>query len=45
VRHRHNWLLACNAEHRMKPKIRQFEEWLVGQVAADPSLAAYREKG
>ncbi len=29
----------------MKPKIKRFEDWLVKQVAADPSLDAYREKG
>jgi LysR family glycine cleavage system transcriptional activator len=45
VQHRHNWLLACNAEHRMKPKIRRFEDWLVKQIAADPALEAYRDKG
>lgn len=45
VPHRHNWLFACHAEHRMKPKIRRFEDWLVKQVAIDPSLAAYRDKG
>ena len=45
VPHRHNWLFACNAEHRMKPKIKRFEDWLVKQIASDPSLDAYREKG
>ena len=45
VPHRHQWLFACNAEHRMKPKIRRFEDWLVRQVDADPSLDAYRDKG
>jgi LysR family transcriptional regulator, glycine cleavage system transcriptional activator len=45
VQHRHNWLFACNAEHRMKPKIKRFEDWLVKQIANDPSLEAYREKG
>lgn len=45
VPHRHNWLFACNAEHRAKPKIKRFEEWLVKQVAADPSLEIYRDKG
>lgn len=45
VQHRHNWLFACNAEHRMKPKIKRFEDWLVKQVAADPTLEAYRDKG
>lgn len=45
VQHRHNWLFACNGEHRMKPKIRRFEEWLARRVAADPALDAYREKG
>jgi LysR family glycine cleavage system transcriptional activator len=44
VPHRHNWLFACKGENRMKPKIRRFEEWLVKQVNADPSLDAYREK-
>lgn len=43
--HRHNWLFACNAEHRMKPKIKRFEDWLVRQIAADPALEPYREKG
>ncbi len=45
VPHRHNWLFACNAEHRMKTKIKRFEDWLVKQIAADPSLDAYRDKG
>ena len=45
VQHRHNWLFACNAEHRMKPKIKRFEDWLVKQIAADPALESYREKG
>jgi LysR family transcriptional regulator, glycine cleavage system transcriptional activator len=45
VPHRHQWLFACNAEHRMKPKIKRFEDWLVKQVAADPTLEPYREKG
>ena len=45
VPHRHQWLFACNAEHRMKPKIKRFEDWLVRQVDADPSLDAYRDKG
>lgn len=43
--HRHNWLFAARAEHRMKPKIKRFEDWLVKRIAADPSLDAYREKG
>ena len=45
VPHRHNWLFACNAEHRMKPKIKRFEDWLVKQISADAGLEAYREKG
>ena len=45
VQHRHNWLFACNSEHRMKPKIKRFEEWLVKQAASDPALDQYREKG
>jgi len=45
VPHRHQWQFACAAEHRMKPKIRRFEDWLIRQVAADPILERYREKG
>ena len=43
--HRHQWQFACAAEHRMKPKIRRFEDWLVKQINADPILERYREKG
>jgi LysR family transcriptional regulator, glycine cleavage system transcriptional activator len=42
VPHRHRWQFACRAEDKLKPKIKRFEEWLVKQVAADPSLSAYR---
>ena len=45
VPHRLQWLFACNAEHRMKPKIKRFEDWLVKQVNADPALEPYRDKG
>ena len=45
VPHRHQWQFACAAEHRMKPKIRRFEDWLIKQVSADPVLERYREKG
>ena len=45
VPHRHQWQFACNSENRMKPKIKRFEDWLVKQIAADPTLEAYREKG
>jgi LysR family transcriptional regulator, glycine cleavage system transcriptional activator len=45
VPHRHQWQFACNSEHRMKPKIKRFEDWLVKQIAADPTLEAYRERG
>jgi LysR family transcriptional regulator, glycine cleavage system transcriptional activator len=45
AQHRLQWLFACNAEHRMKPKIKRFEDWLVKQVNADPVLEAYRDKG
>jgi LysR family transcriptional regulator, glycine cleavage system transcriptional activator len=45
VPHRHNWLFACNGEHRMKPKIKRFEDWLLKQIAADSALEPYREKG
>ncbi len=45
VPHRHQWQFACNGENRMKPKIKRFEDWLVKQIAADPTLEPYREKG
>ena len=45
VPHRHQWQFACSSENRMKPKIKRFEDWLVKQVAADPTLEAYRERG
>jgi LysR family transcriptional regulator, glycine cleavage system transcriptional activator len=38
VPHRHQWYFACKAEDRRKPKIARFEEWLMKQVGADPSL-------
>ena len=40
VPHRHHWQFACNGEHRMKPKIKRFEDWLVKQIAADPDARA-----
>jgi LysR family glycine cleavage system transcriptional activator len=40
--HRHSWQFCCSASHRLKPKIRRFESWLLEQVAADPGLAPYR---
>jgi LysR family transcriptional regulator, glycine cleavage system transcriptional activator len=45
VPHNHHWQFACNGENRMKPKIKRFEDWLVKQVASDPSMEAYRERG
>ena len=45
VAHRHQWYFACAAEHRKKPKVRRFEEWLLKQVAADPALSNYRNFG
>jgi LysR family transcriptional regulator, glycine cleavage system transcriptional activator len=42
VKHRHNWFFVCKQEDRNKPKIKRFEEWLLKQVAADPSLEPYR---
>lgn len=40
--HRHAWQFVCSSTHRLKPKIRRFEEWLVGQIEADPRLSPYR---
>jgi len=45
VPHRHSWLFACTAENRAKPKIKRFEDWLIKQIAADPALEPYRDKG
>lgn len=45
VPNRHTWLFACKGEDRMKPKIKRFEDWLVKQIAADPALELYRERG
>jgi LysR family glycine cleavage system transcriptional activator len=45
VPHRHGWHFVCHEESRLKPKIKRFEDWLVRQVAADPVLAPYRDKG
>jgi len=42
VPHRHQWLFVCHGEHRMKTKIKRFEDWLVKQVSLDPDLAPYR---
>ncbi len=42
VPHRYDWVFCCEASHRLKPKIRRFENWLVEQVAADESLEPYR---
>ncbi len=42
VPHRHSWVFCCEASHRLKPKIRRFENWLVEQVAADRDLDPYR---
>ncbi|MFN0194313.1 MAG: LysR substrate-binding domain-containing protein [Aestuariivirga sp.] len=44
VPHRHQWLFAAKGEHKLKPKIRRFEDWLVKQVANDPTLEPYRIK-
>jgi hypothetical protein len=42
VPHRHNWVFCCETTHRLKPKIKRFENWLLEQVAADRALDAYR---
>jgi LysR family glycine cleavage system transcriptional activator len=42
VPHRHSWQFCCEAAHRLKPKIKRFESWLLEQVAADPTLSQYR---
>ena len=45
VPHRHHWYFACTTENRNKPKIKRFEEWLVKQVATDPTLQTYHKPG
>jgi LysR family transcriptional regulator, glycine cleavage system transcriptional activator len=45
VPNRNQWYFACHAEHRNKPKIKRFEDWLAKQVAADPALEALRDTG
>lgn len=42
VPHRHEWRFMCASPKRLKPKIRRFEDWLVGEVEADPALRPYR---
>jgi LysR family transcriptional regulator, glycine cleavage system transcriptional activator len=42
VPHRHSWQFCCEAAHRLKPKIKRFENWLLEQIAADPALKDYR---
>lgn len=42
VPHRYEWVFCCEASHRLKPKIRRFENWLIEQVALDASLDPYR---
>jgi LysR family transcriptional regulator, glycine cleavage system transcriptional activator len=44
VPHRHQWYFACRNEDRKKPKVARFEEWLLKQIDADPSLEHYRSK-
>ena len=40
VPHQHWWTFACRATDRLLPKVRLFEDWLVGQVADDPEIPA-----
>jgi LysR family transcriptional regulator, glycine cleavage system transcriptional activator len=45
VAHRLDWQLACRAGSRTRPKIVRFENWLMKQIEADPSLEPYRITG
>lgn len=45
VPNKNQWYFACHAEHRNKPKIKRFEDWLAKQVAADPALEALKDTG
>jgi LysR family glycine cleavage system transcriptional activator len=45
VPNKNQWYFACHGEHRNKPKIKRFEEWLAKQVAADPALEALKDTG
>ncbi len=42
---KNQWYFACHSEHRNKPKIKRFEDWLVKQVAADPALEPIKDAG
>jgi LysR family transcriptional regulator, glycine cleavage system transcriptional activator len=45
IPHRLDWQLAYRSESRTRPKIARFENWLMKQIAADPSLEPYRITG
>ncbi len=38
VPHQHWWTFACRATDRLLPKVKVFEDWLIGQVAEDPEI-------
>lgn len=40
---RNQWYFACHSEHRNKPKVKRFEDWLAKQVAADPALELLKD--
>ncbi len=44
VPHQHWWAFACRATHRLLPKVKLFEEWLLAQVASDELIAADARK-
>lgn len=40
VPHIRSWQFVCESAHRMRPRIRRFESWLAGQIAAEPTIGA-----
>lgn len=45
VPHRHWWTFACRATDRLLPKVKLFEDWLIGQVANDPEIPVAATEG
>ena len=38
VPHQHWWTFACRSTDRLLPKVKVFEDWLIGQIAEDPEI-------
>jgi LysR family glycine cleavage system transcriptional activator len=44
VPHQHFWAFACLSTHRLLPKVRMFEDWLVDQIADDTEITTDTRK-